>query len=475
MTPAATLSCTTAVVSALVGLAALTLSRGPGASALRWFANACFLAACFSAGNIGVGLPLADVWTERAARFTVSVAALHGAAWIVYEARSANRTLRRSDRWLMAGGCSLAVLGFIPGCLVSAIIVPRTAWWGVVYRDAMPTTGGMFAYGYFCIALSILTYRHVRRVRAGDHDALGSVIGLGAMLLTGVNDSLAASQVTHAPYLLDLGLMTTVLAAGASLARRFVENARALEASSQRLAATQQELVQRERLAAVGEMSAVVAHEVRNPIAIMFNALASLRREVPLADNPRASALVAILDEEADRLRRLVDDFLDFARPLSMRPGTIDAEALVRSAVQAAAAAVPSAREVAVRVDESAGSMFCDEQLVKHALVNLVTNALQSGSPRAEVEVLVVPQPDRIRFEVVDHGAGVPDSARTRLFSPFFTTRATGTGLGLSVVKRIAEAHGGVVEHRPTDGGGATFVLVLPRKSSPVWTDLAVD
>ena len=158
----------------------------------------------------------------------------------------------------------------------------RVDWLGWVYRDAVPTTLGSVSYIIYCGALVILTVRYARRWREGQPYAAAHFFGIGVLLVAGVNDSLTASRVYDAPYLLDLGFLTAILCVGFALTARFVESARSLDAQTTQLRATQATLVQRERLAALGELSAVVAHEVRNPIAIIFNAIAVLRR-VPRA------------------------------------------------------------------------------------------------------------------------------------------------------------------------------------------------
>lgn len=460
------LSFSASVVAVVMALAALAMSRDPRARALRWFAAAALLAATFSAGNIVVGLPVAEIFVERAARLSMAAACLHGAAWFVYDAQVSGRPLDRVERALVAGAVVFALAAFVPGLLVSSTILSRSAWFGLVYRDAAPTALGGVVYVYNCVGLAILAARFGRRLARGDRSQTLNLVGVGALCAGGVSDSLAASQVTHVPYVLDLALMVMILSVGTSFAKRYLENAAALEASALRLAATQRELVQRERLAALGEMSAIVAHEVRNPVAVMFNALASLRREVRPDDSPRAGELLGILQEEADRLRRLVDDFLDFVRPVSLRRERAELTPLVQGAVDAAREAIADARPVTVHVEASvAGALWCDPQLVRHAVVNLVTNALQADGAQRGVEVWVAARGEWLRIEVRDHGEGVPPDVEPRLFSPFVTSRATGTGLGLAVVKRIAEAHGGGVSHGPTPGGGATFSMDLPRSA----------
>ncbi|MBM4360261.1 MAG: hypothetical protein FJ096_19315 [Deltaproteobacteria bacterium] len=462
MSPASVLSIATAIVSALVGFVTLAVVRGARQRSLRWFAAACLFAALFGAGNAIVGTRASAGAIILAARFTLSVAGLHGAAWFAYDLDNLPEGPARLQRGAILGALFLAFLAWIPGLLVTDLVVDREAWFGLVYRDAVPTSLGIGAYTYYCIAIGGLVVRYARFVARGDRRFVPQLIGLGTLTLAAVLDSLAAAQVTRMPYILDVALMVVVLCVGAALASRFIETTRALDESATKLAEAHRELVARERLAAVGEMSAVVAHEVRNPLAVMFNAITGIRRAMHTDQRAQAGELLDILQEEADRLRRLVDDFLDFARPLTLRHTRTDARVLVKSAIDMAQVAAPSTHRLSLDLATDLGSVSCDEQLVRHALANLIENALQIDGPEIDIEVRATRTGATLAVAVVDHGPGVTLEAEPRLFAPFYTTRAQGTGLGLTIVKRVIEAHGGAITHEPTPGGGATFLVQLP-------------
>jgi signal transduction histidine kinase len=463
MSPASVLSIATALVSALVGMVTIAVVRGARQTSLRWFAAASMLAAMFGAGNAIVGTRASAGAIVLAARFTLSVAGLHGAAWVAYDLDNSSKPASNLERGGILGALTFALLAWVPGLLVTDEVIDREAWFGLVYRDAVPTSLGAFAYVYYCVAIATLALRYARQVANGNRRSLPQLIGLGTLTLGAVLDSLAASQVTRMPYVLDFALMVVVLCVGAALASRFIETTRALDESATQLAAAQRELVARERLAAVGEMSAVVAHEVRNPLAVMFNAITGLRRTIASAKADQAHQLLDILQEEADRLRRLVDDFLDFARPLALRPTRTDARTLVQSAVDMARAAAPSPHRLRCSMTDDLGEIRCDVQLVRHALANLVENALQVDGTAIDIDVRASADAAALSVAVVDHGPGVTAEAEARIFLPFFTTRAQGTGLGLTIVKRVVEAHSGSVVVEATPGGGATFRVTLPR------------
>ena len=253
-----------------------------------------------------------------------------------------------------------------------------------------------------------------------------------------------------------------------------------LKVSYDELAHTQAELVKHERLAALGELAAVMAHEVRNPLGVIFNSLTSLKRGVaPSSDH---QMLLQIIGEEADRLNRIVGDLLDFARPYEAQKKPISLEAIIGSAVDAAMAAVPAASaKVVVQFPAELPLFQIDGHLVRQAFVNLVVNALQA-MPRGGV-VTVRARPEErggelwARIEVRDEGDGIPAATAERIFQPFFTTKATGTGLGLAVVKRIIDAHHGQVTVLSRPEGGTTFTIRLPGGTAPeaVRPDVADD
>lgn len=460
----AVFSLVVAVVGALFSLLTASLSFGPGWRELREYSACAAFAALFAASNIPIGLPVEPHILVVASRFGLFVAGLHGAAWFAYAAAQEQRRLRRFEKVIVAVGLAVGFLALVPGLIVSEqTAVRRVDWLGWVYRDAVPTPLGGIGYLVYCVALVVLTVHYARRWRRGEPYSAAHFFGLGALMIAGVNDSLTAARLYDAPYLLDLGFLTAIGCVGSALAARFVASARSLDRQSGELRATQAALVQRERMAALGELSAVVAHEVRNPIAIMFNAIAVLRRGA--RETHETGTLLDILDDEARRLMRIVNDLLAYASPGALRLSRTPLDVILTGAAEAAHAIAPTgSAEVRVHVPAGLPPLECDEQLVRQAVINLITNAMQA-SPREPIDVhaeLDPHNPTVVRIVVVDRGAGVPAESVPRLFTPFFTTRATGTGLGLAIVRRVAEAHGGEVGLAPSDGTGATFWLRLP-------------
>lgn len=257
------------------------------------------------------------------------------------------------------------------------------------------------------------------------------------------------------------------------LLANFAQTATALEVKTQELRRAydelrlaQEELVRKEQLAAVGELSAVIAHEVRNPLAVLRNAAAGLRRD-GLGSDDRAT-LLAVLDEETDRLNRLVRDLLTYARPVEPQPSRLELETLLDAAI--AAARLERAPESEVVVDLGATADLAvegDPSLLERVFRNVVANALEAmpggGTLTVRSEPCDLDGRPGVAIVFEDTGEGMDTLVRARARDPFFTTRPSGTGLGLAIVERIVKAHGGQLDLRSGDEG-ATVAVMLPAR-----------
>lgn len=229
------------------------------------------------------------------------------------------------------------------------------------------------------------------------------------------------------------------------------------------LAAANGELARRERLSALGEMSAQMAHQLRTPLATALLYVSQLARP-QLQEDDR----LRFADKTLGRLRhleRLIQDMLLFVKggqgSSASTLAIADLLEEVRQSVE------PQLADKGVRLDISGlqGSAFLagDHQALLGALINLLENALQACAPGGRISLTVTGQSSPYAaFRVEDDGAGIPESARERLFEPFFTTRGEGSGLGLAIVRQVADAHGGWVEWSPRAEGGSCFQLYLP-------------
>ncbi len=229
------------------------------------------------------------------------------------------------------------------------------------------------------------------------------------------------------------------------------------------LARTQEQLVQRERLAALGELAAIVAHEIRNPLGAVFNAIGSIRRQAHNQSDAHLSTLIAILEEEATRMNEIVGDLLDFARPVSaaLRPERI--EPIVTDALDAATHDAPGPITVERDVASDLPAVPIDSRLLRQAILNVAINAVQAlGVRGGTIRLRILQDMNTLRIEIADDGPGIASEHQARVFEPFFTTRPSGTGLGLTVVKRIVDVHHGETSLRTETGKGTTFTIRLP-------------
>ena len=221
----------------------------------------------------------------------------------------------------------------------------------------------------------------------------------------------------------------------------------------------QRELVRRERLAAIGELAAVVAHEVRNPLGALFNSVAALERLGAPAGEGRL--FLDVLREEAQRLNRIVSDLIDFSRPTPASKDDVALAPIVAGALESAARDAEARRVLLEHEVEAELSAFVDEDLLRRALLNLVDNATQATAEGGVVRVRVARDEGRVVIEVSDEGHGIASDEIGRIFEPFFTTKATGTGLGLVVVRRFADTHAGTIEVKSHLGQGSVFTIRL--------------
>jgi two-component system sensor histidine kinase FlrB len=216
-----------------------------------------------------------------------------------------------------------------------------------------------------------------------------------------------------------------------------------------------------ERLAAMGEMAAGLAHQLRTPLAAALLYAGALENpRLPAADRTRCGARVV---ERLQHLERLIRDMLTFARGEASGGESIPVSALLAEAVQVFEP-LARRREVGFAVsDDSRGAIVSgNRKALSGALVNLMENALDACAAGGRIELGAQLTAGAVCFRVRDNGRGMDAATQARLFEPFFTTRAEGTGLGLAIARGVARAHGGGIEVESTPGAGALFRLTLP-------------
>jgi signal transduction histidine kinase len=231
------------------------------------------------------------------------------------------------------------------------------------------------------------------------------------------------------------------------------------------IARFQRDASQRERLSALGRLSTVVAHEIRNPLMIIKASLRTLRRDdVPPADLKRA---VSDIDEETGRLNRIVTDVLDFAKPIKFDLAPADINALCRDAARAASE--DDYAPLTLALEPSLTPIVTDAERLRLVLINILTNArhamegAEAGANRSPIELRTVGLPTgRIAIHIRDHGVGIKAEDLPRIFEPYFTTKRTGSGLGLAIARNVVEGLGGTIGVTSRTGFGTEITIELP-------------
>lgn len=223
--------------------------------------------------------------------------------------------------------------------------------------------------------------------------------------------------------------------------------------------AMEERLREQAALARLGEMAAVIAHEVKNPLAAVRGAIQVIGKR--LAAGSREAAVITDIIARIDTLNLLVRDLLLFARPPQPRPIAIDVLGVLGITVDLLRAD-DSHGAVVVTIDGDAPHILADAELLKIVFLNLLINSAQAMKGQGEIGIQVSRDGNDCVVVVTDTGPGIPPEVRGRLFTPFVTTKSRGTGLGLSTVKRLIEAHQGSIRVDSPASGGAQITVRLP-------------
>jgi signal transduction histidine kinase len=225
----------------------------------------------------------------------------------------------------------------------------------------------------------------------------------------------------------------------------------------------ERDLWRAEQLAAVGQLAAAVAHEVRNPLTgvkLLLQAAARAANPTPLS-----TERLQLLLNEVGRIERTVQGLMNFAQPAHSERKPTRVNAAVSTAVQAVQGKA-DARSVRIRFrpDDEEARIAVDPDQFQSLLTNLLFNAIDASPTGGSVDVeVLMPSPGSIQISVSDAGPGIDPALADKLFTPFVTSKPTGTGLGLTIARKIARDHGGELAARPRGNGGTTFTLELPR------------
>ncbi|HMI83954.1 MAG TPA: ATP-binding protein [Polyangiaceae bacterium] len=321
----------------------------------------------------------------------------------------------------------------------------------------------------------------------GRRDGIIPLLGAACMSGTTIHDALLALGIGGGTWLSPFGNAAFVFGvASAFLVRSSVlskeltdqslelkRRSGELRQSYEELREAQRELTRKEQLAAVGELAAVIAHEVRNPLAIISNAVAGLRRRETAAQD--RETLLTILKEESSRLNRLVGDLLRYARPVNVQRQLVSVRDIIERTLTSTG--LRDKMPVEIHEDGEIHSIWGDPGLLRQVFDNLIENAVQAMGGTGDSSVGSYPRVrtlsismrsghrealEGIHIDVQDTGEGMDPHVRVRAKDPFFTTRPSGTGLGLAIVDRIVEAHDGEISITSRTGAGTTVSVFLP-------------
>jgi len=269
--------------------------------------------------------------------------------------------------------------------------------------------------------------------------------------LTGFARSYMRNKVLQAPPVAQGGEV-------GELTEAFVQMVRDIDQS-------QQNLVRASKLAVVGEMSSVIAHEVRTPLGILRSSAQMLQRESGISEEGRE--LVGFIESETERLNRLVSAMLDTARPRAPSYEAVDMHDSIRKSI-AMLGAQAEKKQVSVTTSLLASKpvIECDEEQITQVLLNLLMNGLQILGHGGRIELATHDDERHLYIEMADDGPGIDPAERTKVFEAFFFKREGGIGLGLAIVQQIVSAHGGEIEAAESRLGGALFRIRLPRKQT---------
>jgi signal transduction histidine kinase len=457
------------------------VTRAPGWEGQRWFALIGLAGAGYVAASAVTYAPWAgDGTVQFFSQVQVVIAVTQGAIWIRYSSLQTGRARGRLDDALQAGLLGLAALALVPGLVFTGEIVPRTIL-GFDYRLTPATPLGEVMMAAALGTMALVSARFAFAWRRGVRHAGVHAVAIAVLVLLGVNDVLVNAGLLPMPFLSDLGVLAPMSIVGLVLAERFVEDSRALhEARRQleqlvgertlQLASREAALLRSEKLAAVGRLSAGVAHEISSPLGAVTANLHYLLDALNAGELPGDAAQAA---EESlaslERIARIVRHLYDAGRTAGRSGGTGE---VVELAVVAGRAAV-EARERAgngaeVDLEVEAGlSAVGEGRVVQEVLVNLLKNALRAtaDAPRGGRVVLRAARVgDRVRLEIADTGVGMCPETQRRAFEPFFSSWAQGgaAGLGLAVSRGLVTSLGGELAIESAPGAGTSVVLELP-------------
>jgi len=237
-----------------------------------------------------------------------------------------------------------------------------------------------------------------------------------------------------------------------------------LELAYDHLQRLQEQLVKSERMAAIGQLAASVAHEIRTPLGGIQNAVYyvrdSLKGAPVFASDPGIGDMLDLVEDEIRVSTRIINELLDFSKPVILKKRPVPVEGLFRSSL--ASLSVPGNIKTSFKPSPGAEDLVCDAERMRQVFQNLMLNAIQAMPEGGELAVSARLEQPYLCVDFKDNGTGIAPENMDKLFEPLFSTKAKGTGLGLPISKEIVEKHGGVIEAASVRGKGSAFTVKLP-------------
>lgn len=485
MSLASSIALLSSAIAMYVALLSVQFSRAPGWRDQRYFALAAVAGACYAALNLPTNSALfSDEIVVISSRIQVAVAALHSYAWLRYTSVLAGAGRPRLDRVLVPILSVLAVVGMLTGAFLPGGVRIHTFEPFGAYRTALASGLGDVAYAVVLGLLLVPIARLGAAWRRGIPTAGIQIAALTLLLAMGANDALVVAGVYAAPYLADIGFLFPAAAVGYGLTSRFVEDARAHAAlrhdlerqvteRTAELGRAQDALHAAEKLAALGQFAAGVAHEVNNPAAVLSANLAFLAEKEAEALSPEGREAIQESSVSIQRIAAIVRQLLDAGRLAAARESrtSVPLRRLGEGAISVARARFGKRVWLANDVPEGLHAAAA-EGLLAQVLVNLVVNAVQAiPAHRSDGRVVVRAEVagDRVRLVVEDNGSGMTAEVMRRAFEPFFTTKpfGSGTGLGLAVSRGLVMSLGGDLRFESQPGEGTRAIVDLAGAPAP--------
>jgi two-component system sensor histidine kinase HydH len=340
------------------------------------------------------------------------------------------------------------------------LTVDQLTWSVFVYLTGGATSGAVSFYGLTCVMGAMLSGARGALVACltggGFYAALS--VGLHRGWLPAPPDQPAAVYaLSHAEVVYHIALTWLVLMVVTLLAGYLAER---LRRTGGQLLKAEQRAQRAEQMAALGQLAAGLAHEIRNPLGSIAGSIQLLKMNSALNDDDRK--LCEIVHRETARLNELVTDMVDLSRSRTPTRSEVDAAAIAREVVSLASGSGRASSDVYVEYEgATSATILADGAQLRQLVWNLVRNGVQASRAGDVVQVSVHVHRGRVRLAVSDEGDGIGEADKARIFDAFFTTRSKGTGVGLAVVKRIADQHGFDIDVLSDHGMGATFAVDL--------------